>query len=326
MFNKKTNIDDVYSCLRVGEDYIVYYSSDFKLKLLGSKFMNLRFELQMSRDFEYKIHDSRLYFSLDNELKVLDIAKTELEDICHTDRQYIIALSNNRYLASSYQRKDKQYDNSIFDENCKLLWEESGDLSYRDVYETHLLLSDRRGNKIGYFDFEDCNIQWSVELSQSINGESIETSNLIIIPLSNSLIAFKRDTGEMIWKNEFSLSHYNYDGSSCKLYGIVGNTFEVIDVDTGELEKKKEFSENLHIASHLTYYDNDFLYFSGYRDSNIPVFGAVNVKSGKLEFLQEVKTEGEKSFRIGLEKPIVVGNRLYIKDSLNTLHIFEKTD
>ncbi len=133
-------------------------------------------------------------------------------------------------------------------------------------------------------------------------------------------------TGGILWEVEKVLSYYNYDPSSCMLYGLGGKTFEVINVDSGEREIQHELSEDLHIASHLTYYDNGLLYFSGYRDNNIPVFGAVDVENANLVFTQEVKMPGEKSFRKGLDRPVVVGNRLYVRDAMKTLHVYERED
>ena len=56
------------------------------------------------------------------------------------------------------------------------------------------------------------------------------------------------------------------------------------------------------------------------------MFGAVNVEEGKLIFTQAVEMPGEKSFRKGLDRPVVVGNRLYVRDALKTLHIYERLD
>ena len=141
-----------------------------------------------------------------------------------------------------------------------------------------------------------------------------------------NVLALEKSTGKIIWETENTHPYYCFDEVNNKLYGLGDKRFEAINTLTGKKELTTELGINVYIFSHLTYYNDGFLYFSSHLDNNIPVFGAVNVETGKLDFVQEVKIEGEKSFRIGLEKPIVVGNRLYIKDSLNTLHIFEKTE
>jgi|GEM_PF-2356097 len=326
MFNKFKNIDDVNSCLRVNEECVIYYSSEYLLKLLDSGNLAVKFEHQFTRDFDCKVLKGNLFVSVDNDLLVLDVENLKWEKACQANGQYITALSDHRFLASSYRRKDKEYDNSIYDRDCNLLWEINGEMSFRDVYQSHLLLSDRRGNKIGYLNFKDCNLLWQRGLDSSINGESIETEKYIIIPLSVGLFAFDRQSGEKVWSIDNSLSHYSYDEQKDSLYGLISKSFEVVDVSTGNREVKKEFGEDLHIASHLTYYSNDLLYFSGYRDNNIPIFGAINVKNGNLVFTQEVEMPGEKSFRRGLDRPIIVGNRLYVRDAMKTLHVYERED
>ena len=323
MFNKKANIEDVYSCLRISDKYLIYYSSDYKLKVFDVKLIILQFEYQFTRDFDYKVYSDRMFFSLNNELHVLSLPTFNLEKICKTHQQYVTALSNSRYIASSYRRKDKEYDNAIFGENCELMWEQSGEMSYRDVFDRHLLLSDRSGNKIGYLNFEDCKILWQRELEGSIDGVCIETNISLIIPYSGGIGAFSKESGTNLWELEDTFSFYNYDALSCKLYGLGGKTFEVINAETGEREIKHDLKKDLHIASHLTYYYDSLVYFSGYLNKNTPVFGAVNIKDGSLAFIQEVEVPGEKSFRKGLDRPIVVGNRLYVRDSMKTLHVYE---
>ena len=57
-----------------------------------------------------------------------------------------------------------------------------------------------------------------------------------------------------------------------------------------------------------------------------PIIGAINVHNGKLTFSEKVELIGDKSFRKGLDQPFVFGNRLYVRDSVKTLHIYERVD
>ena len=141
-----------------------------------------------------------------------------------------------------------------------------------------------------------------------------------------NLLKLNINTGQIVWEIEDTFNHYNYDSSSNKLYGLGGKTFEIINVESGMRELQIVLKENLYIAPHLTYYADGYLYFSGYRDNNIPVFGAVDVKTGELVFTQTVEMPGKKSFRKGLDRPVVVGNRLYVRDAMKTLHIYERID
>lgn len=321
---KIAEIEGVYSGLSINNEKISYYTNNFVLKILNANNHSFSTELQFDRDYNYRIIDGKFYLTIDDGLKVFDIEK-EASSIKRTEKvKYIKVLTALRFMGISYHRKERTYDNYILDQNFNVLWKLSGEMSFRDVHETHLLLSDRRGTKIGYLNFEDCKVKWQQELSQRITGESIETKDLIIIPLSERLVAVKRDSGEKLWDVEFPFSHYNYDKTNGKLYGLGGSKFEVIDCATGNREIEKDLNLNANISSHLTYYCEERLYFTTLIDNNTPVFGAVNLQTGELVFIQEVEITGEKSFRKGLDKPIVVGNRLYVKDSMNTLHIFEK--
>lgn len=62
---------------------------------------------------------------------------------------------------------------------------------------------------------------------------------------------------------------------------------------------------------------NDNLYFSAYKIGEI---GIIDLQ--KQEIIQEFSLNLEKG--VGIGAPVVTEDKIYILDSLNTLHIFEK--
>ncbi len=234
-----------------------------------------------------------------------------------------------------------KYENySISERKSKLIDVESNTELYSwgtihdliDLDNSLAYLQPRNGGELICRDIRTTEEKWLVNLDNGAQGKrifgksasAIFVQRVVVKSSHFNVVALDKSKGSIIWELEDAFSFYNYDESSCKLYGLSGRTFEMIDADTGEREIQKELSENLHITPHLTYYDNGLLYFSGYRDKNIPVFGAVDVKDGSVVFTQGVQMPGEKSFRKGLDKPIIVGNRLYVRDAMKTLHVYER--
>jgi len=321
---KVRKIEDVYSGLIINENYICYFGKDFKLKSLNTKNLLHHSEFSFERDFEFRIINGLLYVSKNSELQVYCLTQKEYLKSYKTDKQYIIPLSSERLLASTYLRKSKDFENVIMDESCQVLFELNGKLSYRDIHKEHILFSNRKGTCIGLINSQNFKMLWQTELIDTINGISIDAENLIIIPLANSLVALEKESSLVVWSNSQTLPHYEYDKGIGRLFGLNNKKFQILNARTGRLEFQTDLFKDLIISSQLTYYHDRFLYFSGYQNNNVPVVGAITVENGALEFLQEIDIPGEKSQRNGLERPVVVGNRLYVRDTLKNLHVFQE--
>lgn len=243
----------------------------------------------------------------------------------------IILESQSKYENYSLtERKSKLVD--VESNTVLYSWDTIHDLIYLD--NSLAFLQPRSGEELICRDIRTTEEKWLVNLDKGAQGKRIFGKSTLAIFVQRvvaksshfNVVALDKSKGSIIWELEDSFSFYNYDESNSKLYGLSGRTFEMIDVDKGEREIQHELSEDLHIVSYLTYYNNGYLYFSGYVDNRTPVFGAVDVESGELVFTQEVEMSGEKSFRKGLDRPIVVGNRLYVRDAMKTLHVYERED
>lgn len=279
--------------------------------------------------------DNEYFYVKKNRLFKVNFSDLSVEKIFETKEEALFPYSNNIVSIGSSNWRTKVQSFSIvkLPDKKLLAWEDDRELLF--VFSENLALF-QDGNR-GYLftiDLNDGKEIWKIALDGGISGrkyfQKVNCDRLIIqkfFSIDNySLLNIDIITGVVRWEVSNTLTYYNYDDSNNKLYGLGGGTFEVINADTGEREIQQKLSEDLHIASHLTYYCNGLLYFSGYRDKNIPVFGAVNVEDGNLAFTQEVELPGEKSFRKGLDRPVVVRNRLYVRDAMKTLHVYERED
>jgi len=293
-------------------------------------------KLDFTKDIDYNIQvfNNKFYFikgktlySLSNDLKGFGA-------VYEAKEENLSLISENFCKDFTSKRNPRTFVNYIVDLKSKdfvYYWEDGKSLLF-EMDNNFYFQTKFKGN-LFKVDIKTNRLIWEIEIDNGIAGkryyQAVSLNKYLFIRQLDgyyNLFNLNLENGNVIWEIEKTLYYYNYDDKLKKVFGLGGKTFEIINVETGERELQKELSENLHIASHLTYYRDGYLYFSGYRDNNIPVFGAVDVKTGELVFTQTVEMPGEKSFRKGLDRPVVVGNRLYVRDAMKTLHIYERID
>lgn len=324
----------------ISKGFIVYIDSNGVLNVYDVNKQELLFVKKLDNNYGISFIDDLFFLrKKENNLFKLDIVSESLEPFykCSDKENFscsVGVLSKDLVIETQSKVVDfniiEKYSKIINPKTSEIIYswkgleyliQKEGSIIYiKPIRGNNLIRKNITSGKIEYnINFDDDSLESQI-LEQTKEDFYIKTSGNN--PNQSNLYSVNKNTGEINWKTETSLLDYSLDNN--KLYGLGGKRFEVISTLTGKKELVAELDINIVISSHLTYYNDGFLYFSSHLDNNIPVFGAVNVKTGKLDFIQEVKIEGEKSFRIGLEKPIVVDNRLYVKDSLNNLHIFEK--
>lgn len=312
---------------KVTPNLICYYSVEgttYTFNVLDTEILTPICSIEFQRDFDYKIFRNSIYFGCDELVKKLELGSNSLDSVVTTKDNYVTIVNESRFISSFYDSDKKVYINQLIDENNLVIPEFNGYDTFRDISGDFIISTNNLNTIIALFDLRDNAYLWQIELPNPIKHDAIFINGTILIHCGGNLVSFDLKSGKEMFIVENPFKDYKNDQFYKTLYGLNGNRFEVINSGTGQRELQTVLDDNLHISSHLTYYNDGYLYFSGHSNKNIPVFGAVNVKNGKLEFTQEVKMEGVKSFRKGLDKPYVIGNRLYVKDTMNTLHIFER--
>jgi hypothetical protein len=318
--------------IRLG--YLVYYTEPNNLRIIStSNFDVLEKRKSKANNSFYYIVDDELYVNIDNKLFRQDFGSVKAELICTTEEERIRILNKEFSVCSTYTRRPRVTREVIIRNiDCSQVygWEDRRYLvGVIDKYK--FLFQSFEDDRLRCIDIRNDVEIWTIGFERRIGASrfyKITDSWLVIQDITkdgtNNLRCLDSKSGSIIWRLGQAFPSYNYDYSLGKLYGLGARKFEVIDTETGEREMESELKENLHVASHLTFYAEGYLYFSGYLDQNIPVFGAVNVETGELDFIQEVEMPGERSFRKGLDRPVVVGNRLYVRDAMKVLHVFER--
>lgn len=157
------------------------------------------------------------------------------------------------------------------------------------VYPEHILIG---------IDINDGKLLWSVNLSQYLMH-----SNLFYHEQNNSIISLRRN---FLW--EFSLS-----------------SMEVIR----EKQLPETFNyKSLNVQVELASLYGDLIYFAGKDLENIrpsALVGVFDLKTEKLVDVHDLQSDG--TFTVGgNSRPQVSGNKIYVQDTKNTLHILERED
>ncbi|UBM57549.1 hypothetical protein LAG90_12045 [Marinilongibacter aquaticus] len=326
-----TSYDSFDKAISIG--LIIFYDHESQLQVLSTRSLSPICHCLNGDSSYYEVADESVLFKFGNTIKKLNIDSCTFELFCKTEEENISVLNSGFCIGSTSKRKPRIRRNeviSVVDNSVVYKWDDDKTLLTCEG-EKFLFQTKFKGD-LYLVNIKDDLRVWDIIIDDGIPGrryyQHIESNNLLVQRYfsvdNHNLLRIDLSTGAILWELENSCSFYNYDESNCKLYGLRGKTFEMIDIDKGEREIQNELSEDLHIVPNLTYYCNGHLYFSGYVDNRTPIFGAVDVESGKLVFTQEVEMSGDKSFRKGLDRPVVVGNRLYVRDAMKTLHIFER--
>lgn len=276
--------------------------------------------------------DNKFFYVLNKELFEINFSNLSVRKIYATTAEALNPYTDEIVCCgSSNWRTKTQHFSLVKLPNQELFnWEDRRELIL--ISNEFSVFYDGDLQELYAVDLSDNGVKWSLPFDKGISGkryfQELPNNEVLIqkyfkTGLGN-LLKINLETGQIIWEIEQSISFYNYDKPNNKLYGLGSNTFEIINVETGERVMQKEL--DLHVPPHLTYYTDGYLYFSGYRgDAVTRIFGAVDVNTGEIKFTHTIETPNGEVYRGTYDRPIVVGNRLYVRDQQKTLHIFERT-
>jgi hypothetical protein len=155
---------------------------------------------------------------------------------------------------------------------------------------------------------------------------------------TNVTLCIDIDTGEVLWKSDeiggwlttFHNKIYNLHMKTVKV--LNPETFEIETIDLTEqlsvLDKKRydeanDYTWDIPFRFSVSKYviEDDYLYFSQDKRNTI---GIINLRTHLLEWFTDIEIDNPDVQMITDIK--VNNNRLYVQDSSNTLHIFEKQE
>lgn len=134
------------------------------------------------------------------------------------------------------------------------------------------------------------------------------------------------ETGNVIYQHQYEVTNANkfivaknLNPLDNLMYGY-GHVYQVLNPKTGEILLQKTFVENQKydlLPSLQAIYD-DKLWFVSRRGESTK-FGAVNLETSELDFIQDFPLENDGQ----LDKPVFHQNKLYLRDTNNVLYVLE---
>ena len=164
---------------------------------------------------------------------------------------------------------------------------------------------------------------WQKDFTNDIAKIEVWNEKVVVIELydAHTIVALSSDDGQLLWEQSGWLLHV-YDNAIYMIYNpdpnilIVKKTDavsgSVINYDLSEILKQNQL---LGETMQYTVVDN-LIYFSFFYKKIVTI---INLETLQLQWLHEIQTDAS-----WIKEPGVEGNRLYVLDSNQTLHIFEK--
>jgi len=328
MFKKSYQIEGVETVLVA--DLIVYKLTNGELHAIGNKSVKIAEEV-----FSYRLDGRHIFLQEENLGNLIRIDSTNF----HTDkiegafslRGAFYVDDQNIYILGKNEGKKVVY----------VLNKKSLTVKIKTDYRCFPSITTSKGCickiklELQYISSLLHQLFWTYSFpeGEKVMGDIFLHENVLLVPSMagqmpnnrNYLQGVDVNTGKEIWKNEEYFLHLQQHKTSGLLYGFAGEKYQVIDPITGNKMIDKKFvglkeEKRLQVYQGMSRIYEDGLYFiSDYVENHYDCqFGMINTETHEIEFIQKLDVaKGVKA-----DPPIYHKGSLYIKDSLDTLHVY----
>ena len=241
---------------------------------------------------------------------------------------YIESIENCYLIFNRISRYDKNY--RLVDKEKNIVWLDNKNWGYK-IIENSLFLFEE--NKISKITIQTGKPLWLHTLPEgfTIRGSVQAIDNVLFF------IAYKDnhyqlvtgldiETGNVLYQNQYEVTTANnfivarnLNPSDNLMYGY-GHVYQVLNPKTGEIILQKTFVENQKydlLPGVQSIYDNKLWFVS--RRGEKAKFGAVNLKTSEIDFIQDFPLENDGQ----LDKPVFHNEKLYLRDTNDILYVLE---
>jgi len=318
--------------------YLIYRPTPNKIVIQDADSFEIvkEYEIASKQSFGQSAFDDKIYITKQNELYELKLDNLSLELLYKSQEQYVgITHSSHSsypvlYYEGTYKRKPRTIRYNLIDpETNRSIYYSEEKVYLVSHFEDKGIFYERDSDKWQQYDLKTKSKLWEIEIGDRISGRrwyEFNSNNFLIeTHIRNENVAHlqnrKTHNGELIWQIENCLSHYHKIIDTENFIGIGGSKLHLFN-SNGENEYV-ELNVDCSVSSHLSTVDNNDLIFCSHIGSNIPVIGIVNINNNEIDSVFEIDVSKDKSFRIGLDVPHKIKNKIYVRDSLNKMRIFK---
>lgn len=280
----------------------------------------------------FSVFNNEMFFFIDSKLYKFD--NNEIKELFYIkDADAIRIVSDNILLYHNrISRKELKY--SFLDFNYNLLWTQTKNefittfgnfskLKERLSNNKFKIVETKTGKNIWYFTLpEGFTIFGKIQVVDDVLFFTSYKDN----DREELHYGINIYTGKIMWKKHFNVLDFQLVATQIYknlVYGYAGKFYQILNPKDGEILFKKDMSQYVKAGIEPTSYKNtlseNILWFVSGRGENAK-FGALNIKTHEIEFVQDYPLGKDGQF----DKPIYHKGKLYLRDSNNVLHIFEK--
>jgi outer membrane protein assembly factor BamB len=314
----------------------IFYIQNNRLFCLDQNF-NVQRITDLPNDYVYSVrfHNNKYYLLCDGILFVFNLNNRELDKFQIGRYSSILNLSSENDFIGIIEDENTN-DRQLFQYDLrskKMLWLKEIGLcntisSDKWIIRTTLeekniiqIISVQNGEIVNTLDLK--NYFGSSDSELQFNSVNIFFNDTLIKSLTNNtLLSFNISSGKLNWSN--IVNGIFFIRTNEKLLGLNTESFNIIQINSGKIEKKlsvvEEYKKNqIEMASTntLNRYGN-YLFFTDNWKSKI---GALNTENGIIEWVYKLDVKPGVTLP---HAPIFDGDRMYVYDSKKTLHVFEK--
>lgn len=331
-------IKGVSSSPNLVDDKLIFFDKDNNLISYDVKSLSLLQNKQFDKSFILNIIGDEIFVYLDDSINKLNLITLDLDQVWQAKFGRPAILNRSHFYEQLYERKNKSVQLGIYDRHTgKELWKVDfyGHRFARNV-KGRLFITDINFTYFICLNLDTGQESWTYSFpeDEKVQGDIYMHENVLVVPSKSGEIPFAKtylqgmdiNSGELFWRREANIYLYQ-DKSTDMLHAFGGEIYITIDPKDGEILVRKEFEglkdkNKLLVLSNMCRMGDDGLYFiSDYVENHYDCqFGKINIESHEIEFIQKLDVaEGVKA-----DPPIYHKGKIYIKDSLNTLHIYEQ--
>jgi hypothetical protein len=322
--NKKDSLKISSNDFSVFENNIIYINSQNQIVSLKKKIINGEF-------YSFKII-SNLLCAFDN-----IVNKTYVYDLLNKNKilfEYEFAIN---FRPDVYLSNDLNTTFCIAKINTTKYWCKF-DFKELDIIEKYPINHGTNGiwkiinsklfisllqNKVFCHNLSSGDNVWQKEFDTNITKIEVWNERVVLLePFSKHIIiALSSDNGQLLWEHSGWLFHI-FDNAVYMIFNPDFDTLVLKKIDSGNTQNYdlSEILKENQLLDHATRMQyaivDNLIYFSFFYKKTVAI---INLETLELEWLHQIQTNAS-----WITEPKVESNRLYILDSDNTLHIFEK--
>ena len=215
------------------------------------------------------------------------------------------------------------------------LWQKKEPGFFHSLYDKSIIFSNE--NYLIALDFKTGKEVWNY----SLDKESFEVDKVISLYLNQLLVGLKSgllialdiDTGALLWQTPENVPIQNLRLSESEgiLYGLQLHKFVTINAQNGAILVAKDIEPYLDSYFGCTLFFirtsklyNGLIYFVGGRKGVSDTVGIFDPKQEKIIWHYQLELPKGELIGAGDDKIQITDTKLYVLDTTNTLHIFER--